>query len=101
MRKTIVLMALMGAAISVIGGCQSKKEDANARFQALYKAEWKWRDEQLASGEDAQKPIVDHLPKVDQAAQETRLKYWEDLLTKLDAIPRAELSPEEQVNYDV
>ena len=30
-----------------------------------------------------------------------RLKYWEDVLHKLDDLPRAQLSPEEQINYDV
>ena len=27
--------------------------------------------------------------------------YWEDVLRKLDSIPRAQLSPAEQINYDV
>ena len=30
-----------------------------------------------------------------------QLHYWEDVLHKLDQIPRAQLSPEEQINYDV
>src|SRR5262249_37755032 len=65
-------------------------------------AEWKWRQEQLPDGEDSQKrPIIDHLPKVDPATQAQRLKYWEDVLTKLDAIPRDQLSVAEQVNYDI
>jgi uncharacterized protein (DUF885 family) len=96
----LALAAVLTTAIGV-SGCQSKKEDANTRFQALYKAEWKWREEQFADSEDAQKPISDHLPKVDPAAQEAHLKYWEDVLTKLDAIPRAELLPREQINYDI
>jgi len=50
------------ATVLAIGGCQ-QKQDANARFQALYSAEWKWREEQLADGEDSQKPISSHLPK--------------------------------------
>jgi len=75
-------------------GCQ-------CRFQALYSAEWKWREEQFADGEDSQKPISNHLPKVDPVTQQSRLKYWEDLLTKLDAIPREQLSPQEQINYDI
>ena len=48
-----------------------------------------------------QKRIADHLPKVDPAAQAQRLKMWQDVLQKLEAIPRAELSPAEQLNYDV
>jgi uncharacterized protein (DUF885 family) len=94
------LAALLGVGI-VICACHSRTEDANARFQALYTAEWKWREEQFADGEDSQKPIVDHLPKVDPGSQEQRLKYWEDVLSKLDAIPREQLSTPEQINYDI
>jgi uncharacterized protein (DUF885 family) len=88
-------------AMMEVSGCQDRKEDANARFQALYTAEWKWRDEQFPDGEDSRRPIANHLPKVDPPAQDARLKYWENVLTQLDAVPRAELSPEQQVNYDV
>jgi uncharacterized protein (DUF885 family) len=97
---TMTITAALCAAIAVTG-CQSKTEDANARFKSLYQEEWKWRMEQWADDEDSQKPISDHLPKVDPASEEARGKYWEDLHAKLLAIPRAELSPEEQVNYDI
>jgi uncharacterized protein (DUF885 family) len=77
------------------------QHDADARLRAIYTTEWKWREQQLADGEDSQRPIEDHLPKVDPPAQEMRLHYWEDVQKKLNAIDRAELSPKEQVNYDV
>ena len=93
-------MAVAGLAIT-ISGCQGQKEDANSRFEALYTTEWKWRQEQFADDEDSRKPLSNHLPKVDPAAQEARLKYWEDVLTKLDAIPRARLSAEHQLDYDI
>jgi uncharacterized protein (DUF885 family) len=79
----------------------STRHDADTRLQAIYTAEWKWREDQFAAGEDSQKPISDHLPKVDPAAQEARLHYWEDVLRKLDAIVRADLSPREQLNFAV
>src|ERR1700755_1608317 len=104
MGKTFVAPVWAGIAVVAVGitGCQEqKKEDANARFEALYTAEWKWRQEQFADDEDSQKPISNHLPKVDPASQEARLKYWEDVLAKRDAIPRASLSTEQQVNYDI
>ncbi len=63
--------------------------------------EWKWREEQFPDTEDAGKKIADHLPKVDPASQALRLKMWQEVLAKLDAIPRAELSAAEQLNYDV
>ncbi len=74
---------------------------ADARFKALYTKEWKWRQDQFASGEDDVKEIVDHLPKVDAAAQALRLAYWQDMLRRLNAIPRTGLSAANRVDYDV
>src|SRR6185437_13045143 len=79
----------------------AKQQEADARLRSIYTTEWKWREEQFADNEDSQKPIADHLPRVDPAAQQVRLKYWEDLLSKLDTIPREQLSPQEQINYDI
>jgi uncharacterized protein (DUF885 family) len=80
---------------------RARHQEADARLEAIYTAEWKWRADQFADDEDSQKPISDHLPKVDPATQEMRLHYWEDVLRKLDAIPRANLSPREKLNYSV
>jgi len=33
--------------------------------------------------------------------QAMRLRTWQDVLQKLDSIPRAQLSPAEQLNYDI
>jgi uncharacterized protein (DUF885 family) len=89
------------AVVSTIASCTSKKETADSRFAALYTAEWKWRQDQFPDDEDSQKPIQDHLPEVDPDTQQKRLEMWRSTLAKLDSIPRAELSPAEQVNYDV
>jgi uncharacterized protein (DUF885 family) len=75
--------------------------DADARLRALYAAEWAWRRQQFPDDENGRKPIPDRLPKVDAASQEARLAYWTRVMRELDAIPRGELSPVEQVNYDV
>ena len=106
MGKTFVASAVwswvaVAGVVMGIAGCQGHKEDVNSRFEALYTSEWKWRQEQFADDEDSRKPISNHLPKVDPAAQEARLKYWEDVLAKLDTIPREALSAEHQVNYDI
>ena len=42
---------------------------------------------------ELEKPVADHLPKVDPATQETRLRYWQEVLQKLNEVPRAQLSP--------
>ena len=79
----------------------TKAPSADARLQAIYADEWKWREEQFPDNEDAQKPIQDHLPKVDPGSQAMRLRAWQDVLKKLDGVKREELSPAEQINFDV
>src|SRR5579862_858071 len=95
------ILAAVSAVSLQISGCAGKTNSADARLQAIYAEEWKWRDEQFADNEDAQKPISDHLPKVDPATQAVRLRTWQEVLRKLDAIPRAQLSAAEQLNYDI
>src|SRR5271169_4081951 len=99
------LAATLSAALGICG-CAPKTDNAasssaDSRLRTIYSDEWKWRQEQFPDTEDAGKKIADHLPKVDPAAQELRLKMWQEVLAKLDAIPRAELSAAEQLNYDV
>jgi uncharacterized protein (DUF885 family) len=93
--------ALAAACMAMSISACTKTPNADARLQAIYSDEWKWREQQFADDEDAQKRIEDHLPKVDAQAQAQRLQMWQEVLKKLEAIPRAELSPAEQLNYDV
>jgi uncharacterized protein (DUF885 family) len=79
----------------------TRTPNADSRLQTLYADEWKWREDQFPDNEDAQKPIQDHLPKVDPASQAIRLHKWQEVLQRLDAIPRAELSAAEQINFDI
>ncbi|MDP9090769.1 MAG: DUF885 family protein [Pseudomonadota bacterium] len=87
-------------ALTLLAAC-TPAPNADARLQRIYNEEWTWREQQFPDTEDAQKPIQDHLPKVDPASQAMRLRTWQDVLQKLDAIPRSELSTAEQLNYDV
>jgi uncharacterized protein (DUF885 family) len=93
--------ALAAACLTMSISACTKAPNADARLQSIYSDEWKWREQQFADDEDAQKRIEDHLPKVDSQAQAQRLQMWQDVLKKLEAIPRPELSPAEQLNYDV
>ena len=81
--------------------CLAKDQNADAQLRSVYTEEWKWRLEQFPGLEGVEKPVPDRLPKVDPATQEMRLRYWQDVLHKLTDINRAQLSPEEQINYDV
>ena len=93
--------ALLASCLLLVSACADKTPSADSRLKALYTGEWNWREDQFANDEDAQKPIQDHLPKVDPATQAARLAKWQATLAELDAIPRAELSPAEQLNYAV
>src|SRR5262249_30688091 len=79
----------------------SKAHSADEQLRAIYTEEWKWRLEQFTGLEGVTKPVPDRLPKVDPATQEMRLRYWQDVLHKLDTVPRAQLSQQEQINDDV
>ena len=94
----------LAAAVCVMALASSactKAPSADSRLQAIYADEWKWREEQIPDNEDAQKPIQDHLPKVDPASQAMRLRMWQDVLQKLDGVKREKLSAAEQINFDV
>ena len=94
--------ALLGSCLLLVSSaCVDKTQSADARLNAIYTAEWKWREDQFPDDEDAQKPIQDHLPRVDPDTQSMRLAKWQDTLAQLDAIPRADLSPAEQLNLAV
>jgi uncharacterized protein (DUF885 family) len=95
-----LLVVLIGLGLPVFAA-SAAASDADRRLQSIYRDEWKWRQEQLPDIEDTQKPVEDHLPKVNPAAQAERLKYWQDVLQRLQDIPRAELSANERLNYDV
>src|ERR1700745_4488591 len=92
---------LVGAAVLWWTLCIANAQSADERLRGIYIEEWKWRLEQFPGLEGVEKPVPDRLPKVDPATQEMRLRYWQDVLHKLDDVPRAQLSPEEQINYDV
>jgi len=72
---------------------------ADERLRALYTAEWTWRQQEFGRGGRAGGSTA--FPRVDAASQAARLTYWNRVLADLEAIPYAELSGEEQVNFHV
>jgi len=99
MRLALSLAVL--AALMSVAEAKPAAPTPDQRLRALYEREWAWREDQFADNENDTKPIVDHLPKVDPAAQAARLAYWEDVMAEINTIPRDKLSPAEQENYDV
>jgi uncharacterized protein (DUF885 family) len=79
----------------------AKPRSADARLREIYETEWTWRRAEFVFEADPHAPIPDHLQAVDPAAQQRRLEYWRKVLAELEAIPRAELSAAERLNYDI
>ncbi len=96
---SVAVMISAPLASAAPGG--SGTASADGKFKALYSAEWQWREAQFADGEDGGSKVQDHLPRVDAAAQAERTRYWQDVLRKLDGIPRKQLSAAQQINLDV
>ena len=101
MRSLSPLALVAVCVMTLASSACTQAPSADARLQGIYDDEWKWREEQFPDNEDAQKPIQDHLPKVDAASQAMRLRMWQDVLQKLDGVKREELSDAEQINFDV
>jgi uncharacterized protein (DUF885 family) len=102
-------LALTIPALADAPGCACAKTAAaapgsfDAKFEAIYGAEWKWRQQQFPGGDDdsATAAVPDRLPRVDAAAQDARLKYWNGVLEKLAAIPVDKLTPANRINFEV
>jgi uncharacterized protein (DUF885 family) len=99
MKKTLIALLLAASAGAATAASTTA---ADARFQAIYKDEWKWRIAQrLADDDDLPKGLRPELPHVDAATQEARRRYWEGVLRRLDAIKPSGLSSAERINYAV
>lgn len=90
-----------GLAAALMTSADATPQSADATLRALYTAEWNWREKQFAENENTNKPVVDHLPRVDAATQEGRLTHWQRVAAELSTIPRDKLSLAERENYDV
>ena len=90
------------ASADAIAPASVASTSADARFTAIYTAEWAWRTGQAGistSGES--QPNNGRLDNVDAASQQQRLDYWQKVMTRLDAIDVGRLTPENRVNYAV
>jgi uncharacterized protein (DUF885 family) len=103
MRHLAPALLGLGLLAAALAGCsrESRQHAADERLRAIYTSEWRWRSEQQPEDENGTRPLADHLPKVDPATQQMRLRYWEDVQRRLAGVARASLSPKEQLNYDI
>ena len=82
----------------------ARPNPADEPFQAIYKADEKWRRAQpgSVSEEDEKKHLPpSHLRQVDAATQAIELAHWESILADLEKVDAQKLSPEERLNFEV
>jgi uncharacterized protein (DUF885 family) len=107
MRKGLIRTALacIGSVVLThpVLAAQVSHESADAQLRAIYTAEWKWWKEQMAEEPDDEHGGNEsgHLPHVDAASQESRLKRLNEVMAELKAIDFTHLSAEEKVNAQV
>ena len=82
---------------------QAAPTAADRRLKALYDGYAAWDAKESGNFQDSRgetKP-ADYLPRVDAATQQRRAAHLQDIIKQLNAIPVAQLSPEEKVNAAV
>lgn len=97
------LVALGSVLLASQVSAQVTPGNADAKLRAIYESQWKWWKEQMAEEPDDERPGNEsgHLPHVDAASQERRLKHLNEVLADLETVDFARLSAEEQVNAQV
>jgi uncharacterized protein (DUF885 family) len=110
MKLSLALGALLLGA-SILGAparaapvsANSPRTSADARLKALYDGFAEWQAKEFGYFENArgESEQTGHLAHVDAQAQLRRAAHERDLLAQLNAIPTAQLSPDERVNAAV
>jgi uncharacterized protein (DUF885 family) len=88
---------------AAVAPAAAQRTSADARLKALYDGYAAWEEKEFGSFENSrgERERAGYLPHVDEATQLRRAAHLKDLLAQLNAIPIAQLSPDEQVNAAV
>lgn len=76
-------------------------DTADARFEAVWKAEYAWREAQQGPFEDVTGKGAKGLPDLSDAAQAARLAKWDAVLRDLASIPVEQLTPARRIDFAV
>ncbi len=104
MKFVAIGFAAMTLAACATMGSGPMATGADAKFRAIYEAEWDWR-QSLDPEEDEDSVDEEKAPKtwgrVDAVTQAERLGYMKDVMVKLDALDGGALTPEAQINLSI
>jgi uncharacterized protein (DUF885 family) len=99
----LVFLVLAVLSVAPAPAQETRADTADQRFKAIYEKEWNWRKQQFP-GLDEDKDggaRISRLPSVDAATQRERLRVWDEVLRQLDALPVAELSASDRINFAI
>ena len=99
----LALGAITYPAGAAVAPAAAQRTSADARLKALYDGYAAWEEKEFGSFENSrgERERAGYLPHVDEATQLRRAAHLKELLAQLNAIPIAQLSPDEQVNAAV
>lgn len=96
-----ILFGALVSALLLASAPATADPATDAAFKAIYTREWAWRSAQFRDDDDDRGTVAATFPDVGAAAQAARLKYWQDILRDLDALPAAQLSPAAATDYGI
>ena len=96
-KNIIVCVVLLSLA-----GCAGES-DPTRELHQIFEDEWEFRlqEDPLFATSVGVHDFNDRLPEVNEAAQQRRARFQEELLARLDGIDRDRLSREDQINLDI
>jgi uncharacterized protein (DUF885 family) len=104
MKFVAIGFAALAFAACATMGSRPMETAADAKFRAIYEAEWTWR-QSLDPEDDEDTVDEDKAPKtwgrVDPATQAERLAYMKGVMAQLDALNASTLSPQAQINLSI
>jgi len=97
------LVAVAASAAPTPTATTATAQSADARFEAIYRKEWEWREAEFGmADEDSDNSGNRHqLTSVDATSQTARLRVWDDVLRQLAALDPAQLSVDNRVNLAI
>ena len=110
MKRALGLTGILLACVWIVSPARAAapartatQSSADARLKALYNgySAWDAKESGFFLDSRGETKASDYLPKVDPASNERHAAHLQELLTQLDAIPEAQLSPTERVNAEV
>lgn len=101
-RILVLIVSLTSSSSLLPANAGLPANGTDTAFEAIYTAEWEWRNKHATPDEDtAQGQVPSQLPDVSAPTQEAKLHYLEDVLSQLKKLDPAALSAQRAIDYQI